>query len=734
MLLSFEEFHSRVREDIETLIGDLTEWTGRGGAEEAESWRRSLPTVSNAFLDNRFDNLQLFFGSRGNCSLEYRLPASFSFSDIVLLGRQSSRASAVFLELKHWQTRNDRQGPAEGLVEHAGNLTHHPSDQVKGYVDYCTHFHSAVQQFDASVSGCVAFTRERYLSAYREGPNAALFQDFPCFSLAPGVDRGSFHDFIINRVNAPDSDFAEAFVEGRYRQRREFIRQLADQILNPEQQQFVLLDGQREAFQKCWHRIRQAVLEADPPRKTVIFIVGPPGCGKSVIAARLWASLAKEEAFAEGNCVITTTSASQSSNWTKAMGLLGHGGGGVVKKANSYMPATSRELKNLAKATGLVFQPAEGESWRYNLGLLDALGHSNRLPDNEMLVSIVDEAHALINPEFREGRGQFGFDPKLGPQAYHIIRGSLVSIFLMDPQQSFRTRENTSIGDISIWAQSMDAYIPETIRLDSSQFRCGGSKEYVDWIDALWQAGPMEKLNRLGGMWNGRGDSGKENLPEEGLFAAEDPAPFQIRGSRNTPQRKFGFDVVDSPFDLDMQLQYKHDLGSSVRLVASFARKWKTRNATPPHSVHESLKDFNIPLGDGQNWTRVWNYAPKGQYTWFIQAPEGTPMHTDPLCEVGCAYAIRGFDYDYLGLLWLSDVVWRGNRWVVQPEHVFETGIAGLITKAKREANPDGLYHKKLLDRMQQSYRILMTRAIKGLYVWFEDEETRNHVTACLGE
>ena len=728
MLLTFEDFHTRVQGDIEGLINDLADWTGRGGAEEAESWRQSLPAVSDAFRDRRFDPLQLFFGNKGNCSLEYRLPASFSFSDIVLLGRQSGRPSAMFLELKHWQTRSDRPGPALGLIEHAGQITHHPSDQVKGYVDYCTHFHSAVQQFDASVSGCVAFTKEPYLAAYRDGPNSSLFDAFPCFSLAPGVDRGLFHDFIINRVNQPDGDFAQHFVEGRYQQRREFIRQLADQILNPDQQQFVLLDGQRAAFQECWHRIEQAVLKADPPRKTVIFIVGPPGCGKSVIAARLWASLVRDRRFPEGNCVITTTSASQSSNWEKVMGLLRRGGRGIVKKANGYMPATMKEVANFVERHPGLFQSAE--NWNINLATLRGLGHSPRCEDDEMLVSIVDEAHALINPEHRHGRGQFGFDPKLGPQAYHIIRGSLVSIFLLDPEQGFRTRENTGIGDMTIWAQSFDAYVPDTIRLDGTQFRCGGSKEYVDWIDTLWRSVPASDLRNIAKKWNGDGN----RISVIGL-AAEDAGSYQSGTARNGNQaRKFALDIVETPFDLDEHLRAHEGEGASVRLVASYAREWKTRKADRPHTVPAALRDFQIPCEDGRIWSRIWNFAPKGDYTWFIQAPPGSVMHGDSLAEVGCAYAIRGFDYDYLGLLWLSDVVWRDNRWIVQPEHVYETGITGLVTQSKRESNPDGPRHRELLRRMQQSYRILMTRAIKGIYVWFEDEETREHVVSCMAK
>ena len=66
----------------------------------------------------------------------------------------------------------------------------------------------------------------------------------------------------------------------------------------------------------------------------------------------------------------------------------------------------------------------------------------------QFLVSIVDEAHALINPEHIEGRGQFGFATAFGPQAYHIIRSSVITVFLLDPQQGFRERENTTVGDM----------------------------------------------------------------------------------------------------------------------------------------------------------------------------------------------------------------------------------------------------------------------------------------------
>ncbi len=89
--------------------------------------------------------------------------------------------------------------------------------------------------------------------------------------------------------------------------------------------------------------------------------------------------------------------------------------------------------------------------------------------DGEFLVSVVDEAHALINPEHVEGRGQFGFVTGLGPQAYHIMRVSQVTIFLLDERQKFPDAENTSIADIRNWAAELGAEF-YTVSLTGHQF------------------------------------------------------------------------------------------------------------------------------------------------------------------------------------------------------------------------------------------------------------------------
>jgi DUF2075 family protein len=142
--------------------------------------------------------------------------------------------------------------------------------------------------------------------------------------------------------------------------------------------------------------------------------------------------------------------------------------------------------------------------------------------------------------------------------------------------------------------------------------------------------------------------------------------------------------------------------------------------------------DFQELIHDREKtstWSKIWNFVPNGSdYTHFVQAPIGSMMSIDPLCEVGCPYAVRGFDFDYVGLLWFSDLIWRDGKWTVDPQHVFERGIKRRISAAIRENNTVGPAHANLLRAVQAAYRILLTRPIKGLFIWCEDLETRSHL------
>jgi uncharacterized protein len=195
----------------------------------------------------------------------------------------------------------------------------------------------------------------------------------------------------------------------------------------------------------------------------------------------------------------------------------------------------------------------------------------------------------------------------------------------MDSDQSYRDNETTTPASLEEWAAELGVKHVHHISLGDAQFRCGGSKEYVTWLD--------------------------------GMLGLSDNIDSTTSWRRNANgSGSFHFDTVDDPQGLDEHLSALRGQGKSVRLVASYGRRWVTKNVTDPHKLPPDQKDFHIPFrrnGRQKYWSRIWNFTPGQQYQYFVQAPEGSPMHSDALAEVGCPYVVRGFDYDYLGVLWL---------------------------------------------------------------------------------
>jgi uncharacterized protein len=716
MLFEVGEFCEKVEDDLAGLVDELVELTNRQTDSEILAWQRSLPKLSIALNDQRLQNFHLQLGGAkgGALSLEYQLPASSSWCDAVLLGHGETSPSVVMLELKDWVIMNDHPTRHENLIEHHGKVMLHPSDQVRGYVEYCRYFHQEVLRHKAAVEGCVFFTsaKEDKLDVYRQMPYAELTSMYPVFSSTDSANGSGMADFLAQHLKSPDYAFAESFEQGTYAQDRNLVTQLSNLILNEDKTTFVLLDEQRKGFELCISAINDLIDSSDGDEKLVVIIEGPPGSGKSVLAAKLWATLARDVDRIGENLVITSTSTAQRSNWEalfkKQSGQTAHKH--IVLGSNKYNPGlTNTWWKRHHGGVG-----ASVTDWRANIKeYLQIVGQQNDMPDNHIEVSIVDEAHALINPAApdKSGVASSGWQMLAGPQAWHIIRSSRISIFLLDGEQSYRDNETTTVGDITKWAvDDYNARVPEVISLAGAQFRCGGSKEYLDWLEKALDMGSEEETN-LSWLRQPGGASGQ-----------------------------FEFNTVVDPKALEENLTHLRMDGNSVRLVASYGRKWITKKKPRPHDLPPNQMDFHIPYQRNDEtlyWSRIWNYVPNSSYEHFIQAPEGSKMHENPLSEVGCPYVVRGFDYDYLGLLWLKDLVWRKDRWkAYDANKVYETAWAITKGRAKKEQKKgiEGFYTRALIRQLKRGYRILLSRAVKGVYVWFEDEETKNHIESLLAQ
>ncbi|MBK7393983.1 MAG: DUF2075 domain-containing protein [Chloracidobacterium sp.] len=561
-----------------------------------------------------------------------------------------------------------------------------------------------MQKYESTVNGCVLFTRSASLDAYLQPPHSALVESYPIFGASSNDLQTRFPEWVFERIREPNEKFANDFSNGVYTQDRRFVRHVSSLLSDPKSSPFVLLDEQRRAFDLIMYELEERFSGASRPERLVIVVEGPPGSGKSVLAAQLWARLASHPEV-DGNVVLCTTSGSQRSNWESIFSNVAQNaaGAGLVVPANAFNPGLTPQW---VKSTRLLGHEMPVSGWKDNLEVFKKSGKQWRSPDLHFAATIVDEAHALIDPTApnAEGTPPSGWSVHAGPQAWHIIRSSRVSMFLMDSEQSYRDNETTTPSSIEQFANDLGDTQVVKLSLAGAQFRCGGSKEYTDWI--------------------------------EGVLSADGPT-MDSRTWRRSSQNlegKFEFELVSTPRKLEAALRSRFEQGASVRLIASYAREWVTKKEPSPHGLPGDRKDFHFEppqQDDGDPWSKIWNYAPEQDYTYFVQGRPGTPIGNDPLCEVGCPYVVRGFDFDFVGLLWLPDLVWRTDHWEVQLEHVFETAWPRTKAAVKRDME-DSQAIANLMLRVRRGYRILMTRAIKGVYVWCEDPETRDHLSSLI--
>jgi DUF2075 family protein len=286
-------------------------------------------------------------------------------------------------------------------------------------------------------------------------------------------------------------------------------------------------------------------------------------------------------------------------------------------------------------------------------------------PKNEIDVLVCDEAHRIRPTSWNR------YQPlkKSGKtQIEELIDAAKVSVFLLDDLQVVRPGEVGSCDLIRSAAGSRKARIVE-FELEA-QFRCNGSDAFINWVD-----------NTLG----------IRRTPNV-LWDTRDP---------------FEFRIMDSVEELDQEIRKKHLEGQSSRLVAGFCWPWS-------NPVDGSLID-DVVVG---NWSMPWNAKPdstrlgpgiaKAQY--WSSDPSG-------IGQVGCVYTAQGFEFDYCGVIFGRDLRYdpMKSEWIGDRKASEDTVV--------KRSDPE-----KFVDLVKNTYRVLLTRGMKGCYVYFMDEETRKFV------
>lgn len=576
-------------------------------AGERRSWERSLPVLASELISAGLGDVEML--------LEYQLPLTSKRADVILAGvhPRTGRDSYVVVELKQW-TQARLFEDDETLVQldaYGARPVLHPVLQVRGYVDYLAGFNSVAAQNQESLHGLA------YLHNATDKDVPGLFElpQNQQGRLFTGQRNSELRDYLRSVfAPAPGAEAAEKLLTAKVAPSKQLLAVAAEEVQKREQ--FVLLDEQRDAYQYVLHAVEKA---RKANTKTAVIVSGGPGSGKSVIALSLLGELARQERptiHATGSKSFTTT----------LRKVAGHRAPRVRKMFqyfNSFMEAEPNDLDCL----------------------------------------ILDEAHRIretsvnrfTKAALRTGR----------PQIDELLAAARVPVFLLDQNQVVRPGEMGTVDLIADFAHQQGIDVMR-VELDA-QFRCGGSKLYVDWVERLLGLQP-------GGAGAWGGDDG-----------------FEVR-------------VAESPREMEFALEAHLAKGYSARIAAGFCWPW-----SEPRPDDTLVND--VVIGD---WARPWNLKSERSIGGW---PASSLWATEPagFGQVGCIYTAQGFEYDYAGVIIGPDLVWRGDRWVADRS----------ATKDPALQRRNQLTDQEFDALVRNVYKVLLTRGMRGVFMYSTDSETQ---------
>jgi len=278
---------------------------------------------------------------------------------------------------------------------------------------------------------------------------------------------------------------------------------------------------------------------------------------------------------------------------------------------------------------------------------------------------------ALIVDEAHRLNEKSGLYGNLGEnQIKELIESAKCSIFFIDEDQRVTLNDIGSKQAIRAFAKAKGATVEEYTL--SSQFRCSGSDGYLAWLDDVL-----------------------------GIHATANPL---------LDTSEYEFKVFDSPQAMHTAIEQKNH-GNKARVVAGYCWPWLSK---------KDSKAADIVIGD--NYARQWNLDQDGSL-WIIVE--------NSIEQVGCIHTCQGLEVDYIGVIIGPDLVVRDGQVVTSPHErdKHDKSIRGWKKLMKEQP---ALAQQETALIIKNTYRTLMTRGMKGCYLYCTDQETAQYFESRL--
>lgn len=279
-----------------------------------------------------------------------------------------------------------------------------------------------------------------------------------------------------------------------------------------------------------------------------------------------------------------------------------------------------------------------------------------------------DQINTLIVDEAHRLEERSQYTKKTGNenQIKEIINASKCSVFFIDESQRVTMSDIGSVDEIKKWAKVESSEITQLKLL--SQFRCNGSDGYLAWVDNTLEIQPTANYN------------------------LED-IDYDIR-------------VLDSPLEVRELIIEKNKINHRSRMLAGYCWDW-IREGKNNSKVHD------IKIGD---FEMSWNLGNS------IFALDETSID-----EIGCIHTSQGLEFDYVGLIIGDDMRYEDHHIVTDASKRAKTDQSMKGIK-KLDKQDHCKAEEKADEIIKNTYRTLMTRGMKGCYIYCTDQNLRNYL------
>ena len=252
-------------------------------------------------------------------------------------------------------------------------------------------------------------------------------------------------------------------------------------------------------------------------------------------------------------------------------------------------------------------------------------------------------------------------------QIREVIHAAKTTVFFLDEAQKVTWKDIGETFEIEKFAKSMGAKIHH-LEL-KSQFRCNGSDGYISWLD-------------------------------ESLGIIEDLSiPFA--------EINYDFKIFNDPALLYKEMREKNAPNNKSRMLAGYCWDWVSKKDT--NSFDIVFPDFDFKA--------KWNLESRGS-AWIIDR--------ESIEDIGCIHTSQGLELDYVGVIIGPDFKMRDGILVTDPAGRAKTDTSLNGYKKEFGENPE-IATLKADQIIRNTYRTLMTRGMKGCYIYCTDPEVAKY-------